>query len=244
MLKWLFNSPSTNNIDLSAIAVDMHSHMVPGVDDGVETIEESILMAGKLEELGYQTVYTTPHIMWDCYRNTPEIIRKGVEDVNNALAKTSIGVRLHAAAEYFLDEHFNDLLDNDQELLTLPGNRLLVELPYSTPLLNVSETLFRIAQKGFQPVLAHPERYTYYHSDLPVFRKFADQGCELQMNILSITGHYGEGVERTARWLLQNNLITLVGTDAHRPGHLDLIKKMQSSKLFRNYNFRNKDVLI
>jgi protein-tyrosine phosphatase len=242
MFEWFFKNKSTLT-DLSSLGIDMHSHIIPGIDDGVETIAEALVMVKKLEELGYKAIFTTPHIMWDCYRNTPEIILAGVEHVNSSLDKTDTNLRIHAAAEYFLDEHFHEMLENNERLLTLPGNRLLVELPYSTPLLNTSETLFKIIEKGYQPVLAHPERYTYFHSEPQVYKKLCDQGCELQLNILSLTNQYGEHIRKMAEWLLKHNLITLAGTDAHKPQHLDLIKKLINSKWLRSYPFKNQDIL-
>nr|WP_288812012.1 CpsB/CapC family capsule biosynthesis tyrosine phosphatase [uncultured Sphingobacterium sp.] len=243
MLNWLFDKKKSKDVSLDHIRIDIHSHVLPGIDDGVETIEESVAMIAKMQSLGYTHIVATPHIMWDCYRNTPEIIHGKLEEVRKASAEEGLTVRIDAAAEYFLDEHFNDLLSNDREMLTLPGNRLLVELPYSTQLLNTSETLFSIIGKGYQPVLAHPERYTYFHSDLSVYKKLADAGCELQVNILSLTGYYGENITKTAQWLLKNNLITFLGTDAHKIQHLEMINKSDKQKWISTYPFQNDNLI-
>jgi tyrosine-protein phosphatase YwqE len=121
----------------------------------------------------------------------------------------------------------------------LPQKRLLVELPYTTPLRNVSNTLFSIIEHGYTPVLAHPERYSYFHHTPEVYRKLADQGCELQLNALSLTGYYGEEVSRVAEWLLKEKLIVYLGTDAHRLQHLDLLRKIRTSKWLKTYPFQN-----
>ena len=242
MLNWLFDKKKNAKVDLSHIGIDLHSHIIPGIDDGVETIEESVLMAQQMQELGYSRMVTTPHVMWDCYKNTPEIILSGLEDVRHAVKKAGLSIQIDAAAEYFIDEHFIDLLTNDQQFLTLPGNRLLVELPYSTPLMNTFETLFSIIGKGYQPVLAHPERYTYYYSDPSIYKKLADQGCELQVNILSLTSYYGDNVNKMAEWLLRHNLISFLGTDAHRMQHLDLIKS-DKHKWLSKYPFQNEKII-
>lgn len=242
MLNWLFDRKS-KEVNLARIGMDIHSHMIPGIDDGVETIEEAVMMVQKLQELGYSHAYTTPHVMWDCYRNTNEIILSGLEDVRHACKKAGLTVQLHAAAEYFIDEHFVHTLNTDKDFLTLPGNRILVELPYSTPLMNASETLFKIIEKGFQPVLAHPERYTYFYSDPSVYKKLSDQGCELQVNVLSLGGYYGENVHKMATWLLKNDLITFLGTDAHRMQHLDLIAKADKADWLSKYDFQNAKLL-
>lgn len=242
MLNWLFGK-KTSEVQLSHLGIDIHSHILPGIDDGVSTLEESVQMAQKMQDLGYQQIITTPHIMWDCYRNTPDIIRGKLQEVQYASQAAGLTIEIGAAAEYFIDEHFLEMLDTDQEFLTLPGNRLLVELPYSTPLMNTSESLFRIVEKGYRPVLAHPERYNYYHSNPGIYKKFCDQGCELQLNVLSLRNFYGEHVRKTAEWLLENQLITFVGTDAHKMKHLNAIGEHSKKSWLRDYPFKNKSLL-
>ncbi|GGH56177.1 capsular polysaccharide biosynthesis protein [Dyadobacter endophyticus] len=243
MLNWLFNKKSNKEVTLDHIGIDIHSHMIPGVDDGVETVADSVAMASKMQALGYRHIITTPHVMWDCYRNTPEIILGKLEEVRQASKDAGLTIQIGAAAEYFLDEHFNHLLNTGQQMLTLPGNRLLVELPYSTPLMNTSETLFSIIEKGYQPVLAHPERYTYFYSDPSIYKKLADGGCELQVNILSLSGYYGENISKMAEWLLKNNLITFLGTDAHKIQHLEMIQRSNRNNWVSRYPFQNEKLI-
>lgn len=239
MLNWLFDKKKAKSVALHHIGIDIHSHVLPGIDDGVESIEESIEMISKMESLGYTHLVATPHVMWDCYRNTPEIIRGKLAEVRHACQAAGLTIQVDAAAEYFLDEHFQQMLANGEELLTLPGNRLLVELPYSTQLLNTAETLFSIVQKGFSPILAHPERYTYFHADPTIYKKLTDQGCELQVNILSLTNYYGEHISKVAEWLLKNNLITFLGTDAHKIQHLEMIQRADKNRWISTYPFQN-----
>ncbi|WAC13232.1 tyrosine-protein phosphatase [Dyadobacter pollutisoli] len=243
MLNWLFDTKKKTEVNLGHIGIDIHSHILPGIDDGVETIDQAVAMVRKMQDLGYSHVVTTPHVMWDCYRNTPDIILEKLEEVRRACLVAGVHVQIDAAAEYFIDEHFNELLSKNQELLTLPGNRLLVELPYSTPLLNTSENLFSIISRGYQPVLAHPERYTYFYSDPSIYKKLIDQGCELQVNILSLTGYYGENIAKMAEWLLKNNLITFIGTDAHKIQHLEMIQKANKNNWLTKYSFGNKKLI-
>ncbi|MEO6287981.1 MAG: CpsB/CapC family capsule biosynthesis tyrosine phosphatase [Dyadobacter sp.] len=243
MLNWLFDTKKNKDVSLDRIGIDIHSHLIPGIDDGVETVEEAVAMASKMQALGFSHIVTTPHIMWDCYKNTPEIILSGLQNVRQGAAEAGLTIKIDAAAEYFIDEHFNELLVTGQQFLTLPGNRLLVELPYSTPLMNTAETLFSIIKNGYQPVLAHPERYTYFYSDPSVYKKLADQGCELQVNILSLTGYYGENITKMAEWLLRNNLITFLGTDAHKIQHLDMIQKSNKNNWISKYPFQNEKLI-
>ncbi|MPR32116.1 tyrosine-protein phosphatase [Salmonirosea aquatica] len=239
MLKW-FRSAKNEIPDLSSLGVDLHSHLIPGIDDGVQTVEEAVAMVRTYQQYGYQHLITTPHVIWDCYRNTPEIIQNGLKTVQEACRAAGLTITLEAAAEYFLDEHFSEMLRDKVPLLTLPGNRVLVELPYTTPLMNTTETLFSILEHGYRPVLAHPERYTYFHNEPEVYRRLSAQGCELQLNALSLTGHYGEGVARMAEWLLRENLIIYLGTDAHRMPHLTQLQKIQKSRWWGTYPFQNK----
>lgn len=243
MLNWLFDKKKNKSVHLDHIGIDIHSHLIPGVDDGVETVEEAVAMAAKMQSLGYSQIYTTPHVMWDCYKNTPDIISEGLEEVRQAARQAGLTIQIHAAAEYFIDEHFNEMLATGEKLMTLPGKRLLVELPYSTPLMNTSENIFAILAKGYQPVLAHPERYTYFYSNPLIYKKLADSGCELQVNILSLTGYYGENIYKMAEWLLKNNLITFLGTDAHKMQHLELIQKSNKDGWLSKYPFENEKLM-
>jgi tyrosine-protein phosphatase YwqE len=242
MLNWLFDTKKKET-NLAQIGIDIHSHLIPGIDDGVQTVEESVAMITKMQSLGYTRLFTTPHVMWDCYRNSAETILSGLEDVRTACKTAGLTIEVNAAAEYFIDEHFMELLTTGQQLLTLPGNRLLVELPYSTPLMNTSETLFKIIENGYQPILAHPERYTYFYSDPSVYKKLCDQGCELQVNILSLGTYYGEKVHKMAEWLMKQQLITFLGTDAHRMQHLEIINKGNQASWLAKYKFQNEKLL-
>lgn len=238
MLNWIFKSPAAP-LDLSFLQVDLHSHLLPAIDDGVKTVEEAVEMIRVYHEYGYRRLITTPHIIWDAYRNTPDIIRQKVQEVREACAVAGLDIQLDAAAEYFLDEHFTEMLVRGEPLLTLPENRILIELPYTTPLLNLSETIFLILQHGYRPILAHPERYLYFHHQRDVYAQLSAQGCELQLNALSLTGYYGEEVAQVADWLLKEELIVFLGTDAHRMQHLDVLKKIKKSKWLGKYPFQN-----
>lgn len=242
MLNWLFNKKNKTQQDLSCIGIDIHSHLIPGIDDGVATIEESLELLRKMQELGISHAITTPHIMWDCYKNTPDTILHGLADIRLAAKNEGLHIKIDAAAEYFIDEHFIEMLRSGEPLLTLPGKRLLVELPYSTPLMNTAETLFLIIEKGYRPVLAHPERYTYFYNSPEVYEKFCNQGCELQMNLLSLGKYYGEQVHKMAIQLLKRGLITFIATDAHKIQHLELVQSLNSDQWLNTYTFNNKNI--
>ena len=139
-------------------------------------------------------------------------------------------INIKAAAEYMLDEQFLELIENDQPLLTLNNNLVLVEMSYFSPPINLYDILFQLQLKGYKPVLAHPERYNTYHTKYNEFQKLKRAGCLFQLNLLSLTKHYGLGVQKTAEKLLKDNLYDFMGTDTHNNGHLELMKNITKEK--------------
>ncbi len=238
--------PSSDvQIDLSQLAVDLHSHLIPGIDDGAKTLEDSIQLIIELKELGFHKIITTPHIMSDYYRNTPEIINSGLYTLRNELKKRNIEIEIEAAAEYYYDEYFLDLLKTDN-LLTINKEYLLFELSYLTKPTGIDEVIFQIQTKGLKPLLAHPERYPFLK--IEDYTKYKEAGCLFQMNILSLTGHYGEQVKQTANQLVDFGYIDFLATDLHHMHHIHLIKKnaLKNERLLDLINFgslRNRELL-
>ena len=232
-------------VNFDVLKTDMHSHLIPGIDDGSKSIEKSVEYIEGLIDLGFQKIITTPHIMGDHYTNTPEIILSGLEELKAALKKKNISIPISAAAEYFVDDYFVELLDSKTQLLTLPGNRILIEFSTFVPPSNGLEIIFRLKTMGYQPVLAHPERYVYYANQFDIFEKLKLTGCELQLNVLSPIGHYGSLQKKLANQLLKKGLIDFVGTDLHHGGHLDILRKSLTNKNLQFLNkpdFRNTDL--
>lgn len=190
---------------------DWHSHILPGVDDGIKTLEESLDVLRAYEELGFKKVWLTPHIMED-YPNTPADLRARFEELKNAWTGN---VEIKLAAENMLDSLFEERLESG-DLLPIgdEGNHLLVETSYYTPPYGMDEMLEKIRQKGYFAVLAHPERYRYMEkSD---YKKYKDMGLLFQMNFVSLVGGYGEAAQKKAEWLLSEGMIDLLGSDVHR----------------------------
>ncbi len=208
-------------IDYAVLKTDMHSHLLPGIDDGARDIETSLQLIRGMKELGYQKLITTPHIIWDIYRNTPEIINEKLQLVRDALQQEGIDIELHAAAEYFLDEHVEELLKRKEPLLTVSGNKVLTEFSMAFPSLNTKDILFEMQMQGYQPIIAHPERYIYLQQNKEFYQELKDIGCMFQLNILALGGHYGRSVKDLAEYLLSNGFYDLVGTDLHHLNHLD-----------------------
>ena len=211
--------------------VDIHSHLLPGIDDGAKDLESSIALIEKMNSYGIYNFVTTPHILGDVYPNTPEIIKEKLKLVKDELQKRNMtNVSFKAAAEYMMDEQFMKLLENDEELLTIKDNLVLVEMSFFNPPFNLYDILFKIQLKGYKPLLAHPERYVAYHNNHKEFVKLKRAGCLFQLNLLSLTKHYGKGVQKTAEKLLSENQYDFVGTDTHHQNHLELLKEIGTEK--------------
>ncbi|MDT0644570.1 CpsB/CapC family capsule biosynthesis tyrosine phosphatase [Zunongwangia sp. F363] len=206
---------------------DFHNHLLPGIDDGSASIEESLELIKKFGEFGINSFVATPHVMGEYYPNTPESIKEALEQLNEKLPEN---VKLKAAAEYMMDQHFLDILEADT-VLSISGKHILVEMSFFQPPINLNEILFKIQNKGLKPILAHPERYPFYHSkDLQQYEEVKSRGCKLQLNMLSLSGHYGPGIKKMANILLDHGLIDFISSDCHRIEHLVKIQGLKLPK--------------
>ena len=211
-------------MDFSAVGVDIHSHLIPGIDDGAKTPEEALILIKKLQELGFKEIITTPHTYSDYYPNTSAAILNGLENLRSILKENNIDIPLKAASEYFLDDHFESLL-NANDILTFDGKHVLVEMSFFAAPPKLFQYLFKIQTKGYKPVLAHPERYSFYEGDLKKFEALKEAGCLFQINALSVSGYYGPLVQRDAQKLIKAGMIDLIGTDMHHERHAEMLKK-------------------
>ena len=216
--------------DLSAIGVDMHSHLIPGIDDGAETMEDSLALIDRFIELGFRKIITTPHIMSDYFKNTPEIINAGLLNLKNAITEKEIDFEVEAAAEYYLDENLTGLIENKKILSFGKEKYLLFELSYINAPSNLKEAVFKMITSGYTPVIAHPERYPYYYNDFEKYEELKDSGCILQLNTISLAGYYGKGAKKTAEKLLDANLIEMLGSDMHHQRHAAALRQALSEK--------------
>ena len=211
-------------IDLSVFGYDYHSHMVPGVDDGAPDLEASMEMIDALVSLGYRGAVTTPHIMAGMYPNSPETLRAPFEKLKAAVAERHPAFKLALGAEYFLDHTLLDAVQSDQELLA-PGGRLLFELAFAAPpdTALLQEFLFEVQVKGLKPVMAHVERYAYWHNELERFEEWKEQGVILQVNAASLAGAYGPETQEAAVTCIEKGWVGILGTDAHGMRHIDAL---------------------
>ena len=214
---------------------DIHSHLLPGIDDGSPDIETSLQLLRSLQEAGIREFICTPHVIGDLYRNTPETINTALEKLRKAAKQNGLSVELGAAAEYMLDDHFMSLLRSKEPLLKLTKNYILTELSYSTAPEKLEEISFEISINNYQPLMAHPERYPYYHNNYKAYERLKELGFLLQVNLLSLTGYYGKTVAKAAKYILDNNLADFVGTDLHHFRHLNVLTDTKSIELFEKY---------
>ncbi|NIG55233.1 tyrosine-protein phosphatase [Chitinophaga sp. Cy-1792] len=226
---------------LAFMGTDLHSHLLPAVDDGVREITTSVNFIEQLQQLGIHQVITTPHAMPDRYPNNAGTLKNPYLDVLSALRKRGNDIPFHHAAEYYLDENLPETLG--QPMLTLFNKTVLVEMSFMSAPPQIFQWLFDLQAAGYQPLLAHPERYAYYHSHPETYARFRERGCMLQVNLLSLTGYYGKHIKQAADYLIQKNLVDYIGTDLHHEKHLQAIRDIASNKKLRlmleAYPFKN-----
>ena len=231
-LQRIFGGQSSEAAPFGKLGVDIHSHLIPGIDDGSSSLEESMLMIRALHKLGYRKLITTPHIMSDAYRNTPEIIRKGIELLRENIKIAGIEIEVEGAAEYYLDDGFAQSLGK-RELLTFGGDKkyLLVETSYVAKPMGMHDVIFALLTQGYTPVLAHPERYQYLWAEDAVeeVRMMRNRGMKIQVNLTSFGGRYSKRATTIACDLAKEDLIDFIGTDLHRPLQLDTLQKTYNS---------------
>lgn len=212
-------------VNLSLLNCDVHSHFIPGIDDGAKTIEDSVQLITAMHHLGYRKVITTPHIMADFFKNTPEIILSGLEKVRAVLKQNHIPIEIEAAAEYYVDYGFEQKLD-EEKLLTFGDNYLLFEISYMNAPSNLEHIIFKMQSLGYKPVMAHPERYNFWHMQFNRYEELVEKGVLLQLNINSLSGYYSMATKKIAEQLIEKNMISLLGSDCHHSGHIDLMKNV------------------
>jgi protein-tyrosine phosphatase len=199
--------------------VDIHSHLLPGIDDGAKTFEDSLRLTQKLLSFGFSQFITTPHIIQYVWENTAEQILANKTITVKELEKNHVNIPFRAAAEYLMDDQFVRLFQSG-ELLTLKDNYVLVEMSYINPPIHLHNILFDLKIAGYIPVLAHPERYLFYHNSFDEYQKLKKTGCLFQLNLLSIAGYYGNNITKIAENLLKKGLYDFVGSDVHHDNHL------------------------
>tara|TARA_B100000809_G_C15036246_1_gene493863 strand:+ start:39 stop:785 length:747 start_codon:yes stop_codon:yes gene_type:complete len=241
-LKNIFSKkPKLDPLDFSILGTDLHSHLIPGIDDGSKNMDESLAMLKRFSEMGFEKVITTPHVMSDFYKNNPEIILGGLEKVREAIKKKGINIKIEAAAEYYLDYSFEELIAK-KSLLTFGDNYVLFELSFSNEPPRVKEALFNLQTEGFKPIMAHVERYPFYFNRMDEIEDLKNRGCLIQLNINSLSGEYGPAVKKMGENLIDRDWVDVIGSDCHHMGHLDIMESLRTNPHL--HKIANKDNLL
>ncbi|MEP2026485.1 MAG: CpsB/CapC family capsule biosynthesis tyrosine phosphatase [Reichenbachiella sp.] len=226
MFDWI--KPKTNFLE-----TDLHSHLIPNIDDGVKSWEESLDILEKLSEMGFKKIITTPHIIHDYYPNQPSEIRQQVDELNRRLLEKGLPIAVEAGAEYFVDEYFANQVKTQQELLTFGDDYILIETPFLNKPIFLEEVIFNLQSKGLKPILAHPERYSYLQTNIELVQNLTTIGLLMQVNISSLMGYYSKEAQKLAKYLIETKNVHFLASDIHNHKHLTQVQKAIKSKLFQ-----------
>jgi len=226
--------------DISWLGVDIHSHILPGIDDGAKEVGQSLSYITQMQQLGFEKLFFTPHIYTELYPNTPETILPALKSVQDGLVAANNSIDVGAAAEHMVDYSF----EVKEGLMCLPNKHILIEMSYLSETPNIEKVIFDLQIAGYNIVLAHPERYNFYHKTTDRYHRLREMGCLFQLNLLSIVGYYGKEVKLAAEYLLKNNLYDLAASDLHHDKHMSLLTRVVQNgdlySLIGHYEFKNK----
>lgn len=211
------------------LEVDIHSHLIHNIDDGSQSIDQSIEMLRELAKLGFQKVITTPHIH-PRYPNTPQIIMDGFEKLQAAASGLDFEIEMEVAAEYYVDEGFMNKVKEGSTILSFGDRYVLVESSFINKPVFFESVLFDLQAKGYRPVLAHPERYQFLDGSTEWLEELKSMGVMLQVTLGSIGGYYGVIPKKLGGQLLKREMVDFLGSDLHRYGHLEFLSKGLKSK--------------
>ena len=214
--------------------VDIHNHILPGIDDGAKNVEDSIEIIKELSSFGIKRFVATPHIMHDYYPNNPGTIAGALNTLRVALLERGIAdIVIEAAAEHMIDSNFESILER-KEVMPLKHDYLLIEMSYLQPSINFEESVKKINSNGFFAILAHPERYIYLQKMTKNYNEYKKKGIRFQLNLLSLGEYYGKEVQQTTFKLLNEGLIDYLASDIHNLTQAQTLKEMKISDKILN----------
>lgn len=216
---------------------DIHCHIVPGIDDGSPDVNTSIELIERMQSWGITRIIATPHVTQASFENTPENMAQALNSLKEGLQARGNNIDISHSAEYRIDELFMKHL-NANMIVPMPSNYILVENSFIQEPWNLDQLLFDLKIKGYKPILAHPERYMYYYAKKDRYNTIHNTGTKLQINLLSLAGHYGKDEKRIAMELIEKGLVDFIGTDLHNHRHADAIEAFLSSKEYRKIKDR------
>ncbi len=227
------NGPSAKQF-VNPIEVEFHSHLIPAVDDGVETLEQSLEILNGFQQMGIRKVITTPHIMSDFYKNSRNNLIPILGEIHTKLKEMGSKLEVEVAAEYMIDDAFIPKIEAGELLCFGPEKKhVLIELPFMTEPAIFKEALFELQVAGYKPILAHPERYSYFAYKKSDYEELKNRGILFQVNLLSLIGYYSKPVMETAQFLIDQKMIDVVGSDTHHIRHQQLLPEVYNSKYYK-----------
>jgi protein-tyrosine phosphatase len=236
-----YDSTAVLDYFTSPVKVDIHAHLIPNVDDGAVDVHDSVKLIKGLYDMGLRKLIATPHVS-ELYPNTNDTILDGLIRLNQHLFEEKIDIQISVAAEYMINDIFEEMIIKGEPLLTLPDRYILVEMSHLSEPSNLLRVLSLLKAKGYKPVLAHPERYRFYNNNITDFQRLKGLGCKFQVNLLSLIGYYGKLVSDCAWALLHNSMIDFIGTDLHNVRQLQILKEninADVSHFLNMYPFQN-----
>ncbi|MEC7864027.1 MAG: CpsB/CapC family capsule biosynthesis tyrosine phosphatase [Bacteroidota bacterium] len=236
MLKWFLKKEEKelDPLDFSVLKTDIHSHFIPGIDDGSPDMGTTMNLIQEMQKLGFSKVITSPHVMSDFYKNSSDTILKGLTAVRTELKEQNINMEIDAVAEYYLDYDFEQKIGKEK-FLTFGDDYILVELSFMEASKNLFDIIFKLQLEGYKVVLAHPERYHYFQ--MKDYKDLVTRGVLLQINWLSLIGYYSSQIKNITEDLIAQDMVSFLGTDCHNMNHAALYKKCQTKKAWHDlYN--------
>lgn len=209
---------------------DLHSHLIPNIDDGLKSLDASIDILRQYQELGFKKIITTPHIMFHRFPNTKESIKEAHKLLQDEIIKQGIDIQLEFAAEYYYDEHFLELI-HKKELLTFGDNYILFELSYTVKPFVIEQTVSKLLGAGYKPILAHPERYTYYNTKKH-YEDLKDMGLNFQINLISTQNFYGKKAKKAVEKIIDLGIVDFIGSDVHSQKYMDTFSESLNNKIY------------
>ncbi|AYN68430.1 histidinol phosphatase [Euzebyella marina] len=206
--------------------VDIHNHILPGIDDGAKSVEDSLALISEFSSFGVQRMIATPHIMNNYYPNNNQTISAALKKLKDSLTKENISdFFIEASAEHMIDDNYENLLERNS-VMPMKGNYILVEMSYLQPPINFEEAITKTSEQRYFPILAHPERYGFLHFRKRKYKEYKEQGMLFQMNLLSLGDYYGKEVSKMALELLDEGLIDFLGSDIHNLKQMNALKEL------------------
>jgi tyrosine-protein phosphatase YwqE len=239
MLKKIVNIFRSSNLTPKLLhTTDLHSHLLPGIDDGVKSFDESLELLKQLEKIGFSKLILTPHIMQHRFPNRKKNIIEVFTKLQSEVNKSGLKLSLDIAAEYYYDEYFLESIEN-KELITFGDNYVLFELSYTVKPLMLEQSVEKLLRGGYKPILAHPERYAYYRT-LDDYRRVKEMGLLFQVNAISMGNFYGKSIKKSVEMLINAGMADFIGSDIHSQKYLDTFENVLASSLYIQCMNKNK----